>query len=82
MEIYETGYGGGGVEPGTLTPDAFTFRSTSYSVYPRTYDDFLTLSYATQTTVWYPREEVVDALRWHVCNTPYDFSSAAVPDGI
>ena len=37
----ETGYGGGGEETGTLTPDAFTFRSTSYSVYPRTYDDFL-----------------------------------------
>ena len=30
--------------------------------------------------VWYPRDEVVDALRWHVCNTPYDFSSATVPD--
>ena len=24
---------------------------------------------------------MVDALRWHVCNTPYDFSSAAVPTG-
>ena len=23
---------------------------------------------------------MVDALRWHVCNTPYDFSSATVPD--
>ena len=32
----QTGYGTGGVETGTLTPDAFTFRSTSYSVYPRT----------------------------------------------
>ena len=31
-------------------------------------------------TDWYPREEVVDALRWHVCNTPYDFSSAIEPD--
>ena len=39
----ETGYGAGGVEPGTLTPDAFTFRSTSYSVYPRTSDDLLTV---------------------------------------
>ena len=39
------------------------------------------MSYASKTlTVWYPREEVVDALRWHVCNTPYDFSSATVPD--
>ena len=24
---------------------------------------------------------MVDALRLHVCNTPYDFSSAAVPGG-
>ena len=29
---------------------------------------------------WYPRDEVVDALRLHVCNTPYDFSSATAPD--
>ena len=28
----ETGYGFGGTETGTLTPDAFTFRSTTYSV--------------------------------------------------
>ena len=77
----ETGYGTGGVETGTLTPDAFTFRSTSYSVYPRTYDDFLNVVLREQDiNVWYPREEVVDALRWHVCNTPYDFSSATVPD--
>ena len=46
---YNTGYGDGGVEPGTLTPAAFTFRSTSYSVYPRTSDDLLTFSYATKT---------------------------------
>ena len=85
-EIYtdgniRTGYGVGGVDPGTLTPDAFTFRSTSYSVYPRTYDDLLTVVLRDQDiTAWYPREEVVDALRVHVCNTPYDFSSAAVAD--
>ena len=36
----QTGYGKGGVDPGTLTPDAFTFRSTSYSVYPQTVGDF------------------------------------------
>ena len=77
----ETGYGTGGVETGTLTPDAFTFRSTSYSVYPRTYEDFLNVVLREQNiNVWYPREEVVDALRWHVCNTPYDFSSATAPD--
>ena len=80
-EIYtdgnlNTGYGDGGVEPGTLTPAAFTFRSTSYSVYPRTSDDLLTVLLRDQDTDWYPREEVVDALRWHVCNTPYDFSNA------
>ena len=66
--------------PGTLTPDAFTFRSTSYSVYMRSYDDLLNVVLREQDIdVWYPREEVVDALRLHVCNTPYDFSSAAVP---
>ena len=76
----ETGYGDGGVETGTLTPDAFTFRSTSYSVYIRTADDFLNIVLREQDIdVWYPREEVVAALRWHVCNTPYDFSSATVP---
>ena len=75
----ETGYGTGAEVPGTLTPDAFTFRSTSYSVYPRTYDDFLNVVLREQDIdVWYPRDEVVDALRWHVCNTPYDFSSATV----
>ena len=73
----ETGYGDGGVETGTLTPAAFTFRSTSYSVYPRTSDDLLTIVIREQDIdVWFPREEVVDALRWHVCNTPYDFSNA------
>ena len=76
----QTGYGGGGVETGTLTPDAFTFRSTSYSVYPRTVDDFLDVVLRERDLdVWYPREEVVDALRMHVCNTPYDFSSGTVP---
>ena len=76
----ETGYGDGGVETGTLTPDAFTFRSTSYSVYIRTADDFLNIVLREQDIdVWYPREEVVAALRLHVCNTPYDFSSATVP---
>ena len=78
-----TGYGTGGVETGTLTPDAFTFRSTSYSVYPRTYDDFLNVVLREQNiNAWYPRDEVVDALRWHVCNTPYDFSSATPADAI
>ena len=85
IEIYtdgnlNTGYGTGGEETGTLTPDAFTFRSTSYSVYPRTYDDFLNAVLRDPDfTVWYPREAVVDALRVHVCNTPYDFSSATAP---
>ena len=78
----QTGYGGAGVEPGTLTPDAFTFRSTSYSFYPRTYNDFLNVVLRDpDATDWHPREEVIDVLRWHVCNTPYDFSSAAVPTG-
>ena len=72
----DTGYGTGGVEPGTLTPDAFTFRSTSYSVFPRTYEEFLNVVLLDQDSTWYPRDEVVDALRWHVCNTPYDFSDA------
>ena len=75
----KTGYGEeeGTIEPGTLTPAAFTFRSTSYSVYPRTSGDLLTVVLVDPDfTVWYPREEVVDALRWHVCNTPYDFSNA------
>ena len=75
----QTGYGQeeGTIETGTLTPDAVTFRSTSYSLYPRTSGDLLTVVLREQDfTVWYPREEVVDALRWHVCNTPYDFSNA------
>ena len=76
----ETGYGTGGVETGTLTPDAFTFRSTSYSVYIRTYDDLLTVLLRDQDTDWYPRDEVVDALRFHVCNTSYDLSNALEPD--
>ena len=77
----ETGYGDGGVETGTLTPAAFTFRSTSYSVYPRTSDDLLTIVIREQDIdVWFPREEVVDALRLHVCNTPYDFSNALEPN--
>ena len=76
----QTGYGDGGVQPGTLTPDAFTFRSTSYSVYPRTYDDLLTVLLRDQDTDWYPRDEVVDALRLHVCNTSYDLSNALEPD--
>ena len=70
-----TGYGVGGEQPGTLTPAAFTFRSTSYSVFPRTYEEFLNVVLRDRDlTNWYPREAVVDALRWHVCNTPYDFS--------
>ena len=76
----ETGYGTGGVETETLTPDAFTFRSTSYSVYIRTYDDLLTVLLRDQDTDWYPRDEVVDALRFHVCNTSYDLSNALEPD--
>ena len=78
----ETGFGDGGIETGTLTPDAFAFRSTSYSVYPRTYEDLLNIVLLEEDmNFWYPQEEVVDALRLHVCNTPYDFSSAAVPGG-
>ena len=42
---------------------------------------FLYVVLRDEDTVWYPREEVVDALRWHVCNTPYDFSSATPADG-
>ena len=76
----ETGFGDGGIETGTLTPDAFAFRSTSYSVYPRTYEDLLNIVLREEDiNTWYPRDEVVDALRLHVCNTPYDFSSAATP---
>ena len=76
----ETGFGDGGIETGTLTPDAFAFRSTSYSVYPRTYEDLLNIVLLEEDmNFWYPQEEVVDALRLHVCNTPYDFSSAATP---
>ena len=84
-EIYtdgniDTGYGGLGIETGTLTPAAFTFRSTSYSVTPRTADDFLNIVLHDPNEItWYPRDEVVAVLRLHVCNTPYDFSSAAVP---
>ena len=78
----ETGYGNGGIETGTLTPDAFAFRSTSYSVYPRTYEDLLNIVLLDEDmNFWYPQDEVVDALRLHVCNTPYDFSSAATPGG-
>ena len=74
----KTGYGEEGtIETGTLTPAAFTFRSTSYSVYPRTSGDLLTVVLVDpNSNSWYPRDEVVDALRWHVCNTPYDFSNA------
>ena len=76
-----TGYGLLGVETGTLTPAAFTFRSTSYSVYIRSYDDFLNIFLREQDIdFWYPRDEVVDALRVHVCNTPYDFGDATVAD--
>ena len=71
----------GGVETGTLTPAAVTFRSTTYSVITWTADDRLYVVLRDEDTVWYPREEVVDALRWHVCNTPYDFSSATPADG-
>ena len=77
----ETGYGSGGIETGTLTPDAVTFRSTTYSVRLRTYDDFINIVLRDPDLIaWYPRDEVVDVLRWHVCNTPYGFSSATVPD--
>ena len=77
----ETGYGTGGPETGTLTPAAFTFRSTTYSVAPRTSDDLLTIVLRDpDSTVWFPREEVEDALRVHVCNTPYDFSNALEPN--
>ena len=73
----ETGYGGGGVETGTLTTDAFTFRSTTYSVTTWTSEDRLYVTLRdSDLTAWYPRDEVVDALRLHVCNTPYGFSDA------
>ena len=46
----ETGYGTGGTETGTLTPDAVTFRSTTYSALPRRHPTIIsTLSYANQT---------------------------------
>ena len=86
LEIYtdgniDTGYGVGGEVPGTLTPAALTFRSTTYSVTTWTSADLLTVVLRDPDfTVWYPREAVVDALRWHVCNTPYDFSDAIEPD--
>ena len=76
----ETGYGEGGVETGTLTPAAVTFRSTNYSVITWTSDDLLTFVLRDQdVNNWRPGEEVIDALRLHVCNAPYDFSSAIVP---
>ena len=83
----KTGYGEeeGTIETGTLTPDAVTFRSTTYSVITWTSGDLLTVVLVDpDLTVWYPREEVVDALRWHVCNTPYDFSNAqtATPEDL
>ena len=75
----ETGYGEGGVETGTLTPAAFTFRSTTYSVITWTSLDHLNVVLRDpDSNSWYPRDEVVDALRVHVCNTPYDFSDATV----
>ena len=76
----DIGIGRGGAD-GTLTPAAFTFRSTSYSFYIRTYEEFLNVLIREQNIDgWYPRDEVVDALRLHVCNTPYDFSSATTAD--
>ena len=70
---------GTGVEPGTLTPSAFTFRSTTHSVTTWTYDARLNVGLLDQDmNGWRPRDEVVDALRLHVCNTPYDFSDATV----
>ena len=72
---------GTGIETGTLTPSAFTFRSTTYSVKTWTYDARLNVGLLDQDmNGWRPREEVVDVLRLHVCNTPYDFSDATVAD--
>ena len=77
----QTGYGEGGIDPGTLTPDAVTFRSTTYSVTTWTSLDHLNVVLRDpDSNNWFPREEVVDALRLHVCNTPYDFSDATVAD--
>ena len=77
----DTGYGEREVDPGTLTPDAFTFRSTTYTVLPSTSKDHLyVLLLDPDFDIWYPRDEVVDAVRLHVCNTPYDFSSATRAD--
>ena len=73
----QAGYGTGVVDPGTLTPDAFTFRSTTYTVIPWTSNEHLHVVLLDPVfDVWYPRDEVVDAVRLHVCNTPYDFSNA------
>ena len=77
----ETGYGTGGEETGTLTPAAFTFRSTTYSLITWTSLDHLNVVLIDSDDIsWYPRDEVVDALRLHVCNTPYDFGDATVAD--
>ena len=79
----KTGYGEeeGTEETGTLTPDAVTFRSTTYSVTTWTSLDHLNVVLRDpDSNNWFPREEVVDALRLHVCNTPYDFSDATVAD--
>ena len=76
-----TGYGAGGEETGTLTPDAFTFRSTSYSLITWTSLDHLNVNLRdSDLSSWFPRDEVVDALRLHVCNTPYDYSDATEAD--
>ena len=72
---------GVGIETGTLTPDAVTFRSITYSVAAWTFSERLNVDLRDQDgAAWYPREEVVDALRMHVCNTPYDFSDATQRD--
>ena len=75
----DTGYGEGGTETGTLTPDtSFSFRSADYEVFVLTAQEHLNIAInqVLADVTWYPRDEVVDALRLHVCNTPYDFSSA------
>ena len=59
----QTGYGTEGIETGTLTPAAFTFRSTTYSLITWTLDDFLNVTLIDPASnSWYPREEVIDAL--------------------
>ena len=69
------GYNSGSSESATLTPDTFRFRSTDHSVYlVSTFRHQLQIVLARGDYNWNLPQEVVGALRLHVCNTPYDFS--------